>query len=209
MLDLQATIEIAVELERFHNIDLFQRGYVSKRMKFYTHFTLCKTVLSVNYKYLFTCRIKTLIKFAFNLQKHYYRAFADRALTYSRTKSNQLWLSSSLVRGAPNLRFRIYWRTYGVAWDRVQCTMSHLEERWLVAWLFRSRFCADDKSAKTRSRFCHRRKYARGRACADRFSYQITVPESVRRRCESSLIFPLYTGNSSVTDITNHIKLKT
>ena len=67
--------------------------------------------------------------------------------------------------------------------------MSHLEECWLAAWLYRSRFCADEKSAKTRSQFCHRRKDAGGRACADRFSYQITVLESVRRRCESLLMF--------------------
>ena len=82
-------------------------------------------------------------------------------------------------------------RTYGEAWDRGLCThesRDHLEERWLAAWLSRSWFCTDDKSAKTCSRFCHRRKDAGGRECADRFSYQITVPESVRRRCESLLI---------------------
>ena len=56
-------------------------------------------------------------------------------------------------------------RTYGEAWDRGLCThesRDHLEERWLAAWLSRSWFCTDDKSAKTRSRFCHRRKDAGG-----------------------------------------------
>ena len=102
--------------------------------------------------------------------KNQYRAFADRAPTYSRTKSNQLWLSSSLVRGSPNLRF--------CKFKNVRCSvrldsvpMSHLEERWLAAWLSRSWFCTDDKSAKSRLRFCHRRKDAVGRACADWFSY--------------------------------------
>ena len=82
-------------------------------------------------------------------------------------------------------------RTYGVARDRGLCThesRDHLEERWLAAWLFRSWFCTDDKSAKMCSRFCHRQKDAGGRACADRFSYQITVPETVGRRCESLII---------------------
>ena len=62
-------------------------------------------------------------------------------------------------------------------------TWRHLQERWLAAWLFRSWFCTDDKSAKTSSWFWQERKDAGGRACADRFSYQITVLESVRRPC--------------------------
>ena len=33
--DLQATIEFAVEFSTFHNIDLFQRGYVTLEVTFY------------------------------------------------------------------------------------------------------------------------------------------------------------------------------
>ena len=64
----------------------------------------------------------------------------------------------------------------------------HLQERWLAVWLFRPWYFTDDKSAKTCSWFWLEQKDAGGRACTDRFSYQITVPEFVRRRCESSLL---------------------
>ena len=79
-------------------------------------------------------------------------------------------------------------RTYGVAWDRGQCTHESPRRALigcLTAWLFLSWFCT---AAKTRSWFCQVQRDAGGRACADWFSYQITVPESVCRRCESSLI---------------------
>ena len=56
-------------------------------------------------------------------------------------------------------------------WQCTCPTWRHLQEHWLAAWLFRSWFCTDDKSAKTCSWFWQEQKDAGGRACADQFSY--------------------------------------
>ena len=69
--------------------------------------------------------------------------------------------------------------------------MSHLEERWLAAWLFRSLDSAPTINRRKPVRdFATDEKMLGVHACTDWFSYQITVLESVCRRCESSLWSP-------------------
>ena len=111
-----------------------------------------------------------------------------------------MWLTSSLVCGSPHLQFRKLKNEWSCATMHIRRTWKHLRERWLAAWLFCSWFCTDHRSAKMH---CQEQKFRQeredaegGRACAVRFSYQITVLdlESVR----SSMRYSIESYHSSL-----------